>query len=101
MTQPLPDQTTRILRAIAPHLTLAFTPPIDSRLDGLQRQLLNALSNACKKRGGALYGSLSEIQGACCMTFLASDLDKLYEVGLINVLKDQTEWIFVQMENAR
>lgn len=69
--------------------------PVDGRLDALQRDVLVALTNACARRGGALYGSLGELQAACGV----SDLERLYECGMIELLRDQDGWYFVQMED--
>lgn len=89
------------------HTTLMDFVPIDKRPTRKivsmpydeTRLLLARLSDACTWRGGALYGTLSELQAACGVSFQASDLDTLYERHAISLSHDQAaDWYFVQIE---
>ncbi len=97
----LADIDTEKQPIVAPRLTLAFTTPIDTRLDAVQRDLLTALSNACRRRGVALYGPLYEAQRACRRAFHRSDLERLYELGYVSMSHDQGDWYYIEVENAR
>ncbi len=90
------EMDTRKQPAITPRITLAFMP--ETCGDARQHALLQRLHIACYQRGGAIYGSLSELQAACGVTFSVCDLERLYEAGTINMLRDQDGWLFVTME---